>query len=246
MDADAILMAKSFSPSPKDQEKASHEDDNYTHSTRDSSIGSSGNNTDNIAVQSPTSVANQGECLSSLKTVSVQSKVQAEGLKTLVSWQSRKSLRLSDPRAQLDESIEAIAVDISFSAPNEEDEDEDEEGNDKSQDDITSVNLEPPADPTPNVDGSSAVGEEKKDTKKQTEWDRRYAELLEYYNDHGHSNVRSGEEYGSLRSWMERQKKAQRKNKLVQDKVIKLVAVKFDWEDYKEKTDDEDMDAASI
>lgn len=262
---DTILMSRSFSPSNEYNGLLlpAGDDYSYTYSTRDSSFTS----TAGSSVQSPTSVAMKNEegYLSNLKNLSrrgVRSKTSAHEPKTLVSWQSRQALKLSDPAAEFDESIEVVAVDISLSSHKEEEGEEEKEVPSTIVTDTEAAIAEPSAGPTVepsvestveanaepelNADKSPEVKEAKPEKKDQTEWDLRYAELLEYYNSHGHSNVRWGEEYGALHSWMERQKKAQRKKKLSQEKMIKLVAVEFDWEDYKEKSEDDDKDAASI
>ena len=154
---------------------------------------------------------------------------QLRELDTLVSWQSRRTCKLSDPTvsANYDESVEVTAVNVTMTAnrrgedpPEQLEEVDNKEG--MNEDELAVSDLEP--------------------SPEQQAWSANYAKLADQYRQHGGSiahithsrTAKPNVEYYKLRMFIDQQRNAARRGMLSKEQIVQLVAVGMDFGDIEE------------
>ena len=156
---------------------------------------------------------------------------QLRELDTLVSWQSRRTCKLSDPvaSANFDESVEVSAVEITLANRRTSDS---KRGEDPPEQ-LEEVKEE-------NMIGDNDVPEPSSDLEpspEQKEWSDNYAKLADQYRQNGGSiahitqsrTAKPNVEHYKMRMFVEQQRKAAKKRMLSQEQIVKLVAVGIDF-----------------
>ena len=164
-----------------------------------------------------------------LKTNLYSKANQLRELDTLVSWQSRRTCKLSDPTvsANYDESVEVTAVNVTMTAnrrgedpPEQLEEVDNKEG--MNEDELAVSDLEP--------------------SPEQQAWSANYAKLADQYRQHGGSiahithsrTAKPNVEYDKLRMFIDQQRNAARRGMLSKEQIVQLVAVGMDFGDIEE------------
>mmetsp|Transcript_12373 Transcript_12373/g.35388 ORF Transcript_12373/g.35388 Transcript_12373/m.35388 type:complete len:367 (+) Transcript_12373:151-1251(+) len=208
--------------------------------TQDSSVSASSNtcsgtSSDDAADNSKSSpnatksVGRSRSYVSSLQNLTTNLTAKSDQLRELdtylVSWQSRRTCKLSDPRAaaQYDESVEITAVDITLT---------EEAKIARREERETRMKKRGEDPPEEDPDAEENEEENKSDeaegqlTPEEREWNDGYESLAAYYRQYG---TTSGCKDYEISQWIDQQRKAAKENKLRQEQIVRLVAIEFSF-----------------